>query len=147
MVMQTAQAETEHVVDLLPAFVNGSLDRVETARVQDHLDRCAACRAERVVWVAVARAVRLTWTTEEGPPPRLPEQVWAGIDKIDRLVPTGALRAGLTMREEEILRLIAEGRTNREIADALSISLRTVTTHVSNIFAKLGVTSRADAAE
>jgi DNA-binding CsgD family transcriptional regulator len=54
--------------------------------------------------------------------------------------------AGLSPREVEVLRLIAAGRTNREIADELFISDRTVARHVANIFAKLGVGSRTAAA-
>ena len=42
--------------------------------------------------------------------------------------------------------MIADGRTGREIAQALAISIRTVDTHVASIFRKLGVTSRAEAA-
>jgi ATP/maltotriose-dependent transcriptional regulator MalT len=52
---------------------------------------------------------------------------------------------GLTAREVEVLRLIARGRSNREIASALVISERTVARHVQNIFAKLRVSSRAAA--
>jgi DNA-binding CsgD family transcriptional regulator len=52
---------------------------------------------------------------------------------------------GLTSREMEVLGLIARGRSNREIASALVISERTVARHVQNIFAKLGVSSRASA--
>ncbi len=58
----------------------------------------------------------------------------------------GALPAGLTRREGEVLRLVAQGLTNREIADRLFISERTVEHHVSNLLGKLGVTSRAQAA-
>ncbi len=49
----------------------------------------------------------------------------------------------LTRREQDVLRLIAEGRTDQEIADALFLSRRTVTTHVHHILAKLGVPSRS----
>jgi ATP/maltotriose-dependent transcriptional regulator MalT len=52
---------------------------------------------------------------------------------------------GLTAREVEVLRLVARGRSNNEIAGALVISERTVARHVQNIFAKLGVSSRAAA--
>ena len=61
------------------------------------------------------------------------------------LDPDGPPAHGLTAREVEVLRLVAEGRTNREIADALVISERTVARHVSNVFTKLAVSSRAGA--
>jgi DNA-binding CsgD family transcriptional regulator len=53
--------------------------------------------------------------------------------------------AGLTGRELEVLRLLAEGRSSREIGDELFISHRTATTHVTNIFTKLDVDNRAAA--
>jgi ATP/maltotriose-dependent transcriptional regulator MalT len=52
---------------------------------------------------------------------------------------------GLTERELEVLRLVAEGKTNDEIASALVVSKHTVRRHLQNIFAKLGVTSRSAA--
>jgi DNA-binding NarL/FixJ family response regulator len=58
---------------------------------------------------------------------------------------TTATAGGLTTREVEILRLVAAGMTNREIAAALTISDHTVRRHLQNIFAKLGVPSRAAA--
>jgi DNA-binding CsgD family transcriptional regulator len=57
--------------------------------------------------------------------------------------PAGA--GGLSPREVQVLRLVATGRTNRAIAAELSISERTVERHVSNIFVKLAVSSRAAA--
>jgi DNA-binding NarL/FixJ family response regulator len=51
----------------------------------------------------------------------------------------------LTAREAEVLRLIAAGKTNRAIAQTLVISEKTVARHVSNIFTKIGVSSRAAA--
>ena len=53
---------------------------------------------------------------------------------------------GLTERELEVLRLVAEGRSNREIAVELFISPKTASVHVSNILGKLGVASRGEAA-
>ncbi len=55
-------------------------------------------------------------------------------------------RLGLTAREFEVLRLVAAGRSNREIAGELFISVKTASVHVSNILGKLGVTSRGEAA-
>ncbi len=52
---------------------------------------------------------------------------------------------GLTSREAEVLALVATGRTNRQIADELVISEKTVARHVSNIFTKLNISSRAAA--
>jgi non-specific serine/threonine protein kinase len=55
-------------------------------------------------------------------------------------------RHGLSPRELEVLRLLVAGKTDQEIADALFVGRRTVTTHTSHIFAKLGFTSRTEAA-
>jgi NarL family two-component system response regulator LiaR len=52
---------------------------------------------------------------------------------------------GLTEREMEILRLVGKGLTNKDIGQQLYISDRTVQAHLSNIFSKLGVTSRTEA--
>jgi DNA-binding NarL/FixJ family response regulator len=52
---------------------------------------------------------------------------------------------GLTPREVEVLRLIAAGQSNREIAAALFISEKTAARHVANIYAKLGISSRSAA--
>ena len=64
-----------------------------------------------------------------------------------RDLPEGAARTvgGLSAREVEVLRLIATGRTNRLIASELGISEKTVARHVSNIFTKLELSSRAAA--
>jgi DNA-binding NarL/FixJ family response regulator len=56
-----------------------------------------------------------------------------------------SLPAGLTEREVEVLRLIAAGRTNKEIAGELFLSEKTVSRHLSNIFTKVGVSSRSAA--
>jgi two-component system response regulator NreC len=56
----------------------------------------------------------------------------------------GADGGALTQRETEVLRLVALGHTNAEIADSLYLSIRTVETHRANIQAKLKVSRRAD---
>ena len=69
---------------------------------------------------------------------------FARVDELSRKpVPTTA--GGLSSRELEVLRLVAGGMTNREIASALVISEHTVRRHLQNLFAKLGVSSRSAA--
>ena len=60
--------------------------------------------------------------------------------------PRKELHEDLTKREQEVLLLISEGKSNQEIADQLFITLKTVKTHVSNILAKLEVEDRTQAA-
>ena len=66
------------------------------------------------------------------------------IDSLTRPAAAPDLR-GLTRRELQVLRLVAAGETNKAIAAELVLSQRTVDRHVSNIFAKLGVSSRVAA--
>jgi DNA-binding CsgD family transcriptional regulator len=74
----------------------------------------------------------------------------ADLDRLERIAAgAGAGRAsasaGLTRRELEVLRLIASGRSNRQIAHELFLSERTVARHVSNILGKLGLANRSGA--
>src|SRR6266576_5996013 len=85
---------------------------------------------------ALARRARI-----ELPPPG---QAAAGQD--DQPGRRAGDELGLTSRERDVLALIAEGRTDRQIAEALFISPRTVAMHVSSILAKLGVPNRGGAA-
>lgn len=52
----------------------------------------------------------------------------------------------LTPRELDVLRLIAQGKFNKEIACELGVSIKTVEKHIANVFAKLNVSSRTEAA-
>jgi NarL family two-component system response regulator LiaR len=72
---------------------------------------------------------------EERPPKPLEEQP-----------PRSSQLGGLTRREVEVLRLIATGRTNQQIARSLLVSVSTVKTHVHTIISKLGVSDRVQAA-
>ncbi|HEX5571918.1 MAG TPA: LuxR C-terminal-related transcriptional regulator, partial [Ktedonobacterales bacterium] len=81
---------------------------------------------ERVRDAFIAEAAKLL------PPARPPTQLRAAKQAF----------GGLTQREREIVQLIAEGRSNAEIAAALVLGKRTVETHISSILGKLGVTSR-----
>jgi DNA-binding CsgD family transcriptional regulator len=67
----------------------------------------------------------------------------AQVERLTRKTPEAA--GGLSARELEVLRAIATGKSNRAIANALFISEKTVARHVSNIFTKLGLSSRASA--
>jgi DNA-binding CsgD family transcriptional regulator len=68
------------------------------------------------------------------------------LDGIRSLRGRPALPDGLTSREAEVLGLVASGKSNREVAADLFISEKTVARHLSNIFAKVGVSSRTEAA-
>jgi DNA-binding CsgD family transcriptional regulator len=74
------------------------------------------------------------------------EQLGAAPDLARLRSLTGAAPHGLSARELEVLRLVASGKTNRQIAEELVVSEHTVARHVQNIFAKLGVSSRTAAA-
>jgi DNA-binding NarL/FixJ family response regulator len=78
------------------------------------------------------------------------EELGAGADliRLDSLVASAPSKSahGLSPRELEVLRHVAGGKTNRDIATELVLSERTVERHVSNIFAKLGVSTRTAAA-
>jgi len=89
---------------------------------------------------ALARRARIAL-----PPPGLPpDQSVAGQGSEPGRRTSDEL--GLTPRERDVLALVAEGRTDRQIAEALFISPRTVAMHVSSILAKLDVTNRGEAA-
>ncbi len=76
------------------------------------------------------------------------------LDRVDALrtrldsrpQPGTSFPAGLTQREVEVLRLVAEGLTDAVIAEKLFVSRRTITSHITNIFNKVGVNARAAAA-
>ena len=89
---------------------------------------------------AFARRVRLNLAgAAAARPTLLPALRGASpVDELDRFA--------LTQREREVLLLVAVGRSNSEIAQALFISSKTASVHVSNILAKLGVAGRVEAA-
>jgi DNA-binding CsgD family transcriptional regulator len=68
------------------------------------------------------------------------------LSTVDGLLGSGVDTAGLSPRELEVVRLVAAGRSNQAIATELVLSEKTVARHLSNIFGKLGVTSRTAAA-
>jgi DNA-binding CsgD family transcriptional regulator len=70
------------------------------------------------------------------------ERARAELARIGGRAPAG----GLTPTEERVAELVAEGRSNKEVADALFVSVRTVEANLTRIYAKLGIRSRAELA-
>lgn len=95
--------------------------------------REAAARCERAL-ALLAEHQNRRW---------MPPVLWDGFGQQSTLPAAPPDR--LTAREVEILRLVAAGRSNRRIADALSISPRTVERHIANIYLKIDAHSKADA--
>ena len=98
---------------------------------------------------ALVRAVRAAVAGELVMPRRLAARL---VDRLARRLPreledeAGPVQL-LSAREHDVLRLLADGLSDREIATALTISTRTVESHVSNVLHKLGVRNRAMAAD
>jgi DNA-binding NarL/FixJ family response regulator len=126
IVVLTTYADDASIMDTLRAGARGYLtkdaDRHDIARSLHSAAEGYSVLDPRV------QAALLAATAPAPPAPRSP-----------------VLPDGLTRREAEILTLIARGRTNTEIADALFLSHNTVKTHVSHIFTKTGSRDRAAA--
>ena len=98
------------------------------------------CLLKNVSGMELAAAIR---KAHAGTSTLAPEAADALVQAISSPVET---HADLTQREREVLKLMVEGMTNAEIADQLVVSLSTVKTHVSSIIAKLGASTRTEAA-
>ncbi|WEG72904.1 response regulator [Vagococcus intermedius] len=90
----------------------------------------------------IANAIRASYRGERVLEPEVTGKMMERMTRKNEPV----LHEDLTNRENEILLLIAEGKSNQEIADDLFITLKTVKTHVSNILSKLDVEDRTQAA-
>jgi ATP/maltotriose-dependent transcriptional regulator MalT len=108
----------------------------ETARTRVGIARACAALGDDDACALELDAARATFA-RLGAGPELARLDAAPVDE--------SRRAGLTGRECEVLRQVAAGRTNRQIAAELSISEHTVARHLQNIFLKLGLASRAAA--
>lgn len=86
-----------------------------------------------------------TLTPEQALATQEPETPVPQIPPSSAVQPSSPAPFALTRREHEVLRLLTEGLTNKEIAQHLVVSVPTVSTHVASIFNKLGVTSRSAA--
>ena len=128
------------------AFSYGNVYAV--ARCQWRLAEALAGGGDRERATAAARAAHATATRLGSAPLREALEALARRGRLDLGVDLPAPRtlAGLTPRELEVLRLLVEGRSNRQIAEQLFISAKTASVHVTNLLSKLGVHSRLEAA-
>ena len=95
---------------------------------------------------ALVRAVRGAYAGDLVVPRQMAARLVRGLSERARQAPpVPGAEAGISEREAEVLRLLAEGYTDREIAEALTLSPRTVETHVSSLLRKLGVANRREA--
>ncbi|MGV9247599.1 response regulator transcription factor [Streptomyces sp. NPDC003710] len=92
----------------------------------------------------IVRAVRSVLSGDAGLSPGIQRRLLERLSEPEPATPVVA-PDGLTVRETEVLVLIAEGLTNQEIARRLHVSTATVKTHINNLFAKAGLKDRAQA--
>jgi non-specific serine/threonine protein kinase len=141
------------------ALAGGEADRAatllgaaEAARERLGVDLPPHQRRDRERDAAAARALlgeaafAAAWAAGRRLAPEAARAEAAKVGHPAAVVPSPPVGHGLTPREAEVLRLVAHGKSDREIAEALFLSRRTVTTHTTNLFAKLGVTNRTEAA-
>jgi len=128
------------------AFSYGNVYAV--ARCQWRLAEALLAAGDREQATAAARAAHATATRLGAAPLRAALEALARRGRLDLGVGLREERAlaGLTPRELEVLRLLVEGRSNRQIAEQLFISGKTASVHVTNLLSKLGVHSRLEAA-
>jgi DNA-binding NarL/FixJ family response regulator len=116
-----------------------------------HLERMAYQRTEDVLR-NVLGPVAFADAWQSGVAMSIEHATAAASEFLDRLLSLATtpdrvpVSPGITARESDVLRLLVQGKSDREIADALFIGTRTVETHVSNLIAKLGVHNRTEAA-
>ena len=129
VVVLTMYAEEEHIFDLVKAGATGYLLKdADSSQIVKAIR--AIAEGESLIQPSVASKILSEFS-------RLAERKGRK---------QGRLEHGLTDREITVLKLVAEGKTNKEIANALELSEKTVKNHVRNIFHKLHVYDRTQAA-
>ncbi|MFJ8162864.1 response regulator [Streptomyces sp. NPDC096136] len=129
VVVLTTYSDDASVLDALRAGARGYLTKDADAQ---EISRALAAVRDGATSLGRAAQERLVAAAVAAEPPARPRAAAAPPD-------------GLTAREGEVLALIAEGRSNAEIARRLTIGESTVKTHINNLFAKTGVRDRAQA--
>lgn len=118
---------------LVPVFLEVQRDDAMGSTLHEELlaifRQLGADEAALVVVWAVGRAMSLERTVE---------YALSHLDAPVMLSPASAVPAGLTPREVEVLRLLAAGKSNQEIAAELVLSIRTAERHIANIYEKIG---------
>jgi DNA-binding NarL/FixJ family response regulator len=115
---------------------------------QQHIPRVAALRAQMpeaaltAAWARGRALMREQYLAEAEAAVMESQQVATSTASVVRSTP---LPAGLTAREVEVLRLLAQGLTDAQIAETLIVSTRTVNAHLRSIYGKLDVTTRTAA--
>jgi DNA-binding NarL/FixJ family response regulator len=117
----SAYDDEQYIVGLLASGAAGYLTKEEALETIVEAVRGVARGEEG--WLSRRAAAQMAAWTRKGPPHT----------------------SGLTDRELEVLRLVARGWTNEHVAEALSISERTIRFHLTNVYDKLGVSSRGEA--
>jgi DNA-binding NarL/FixJ family response regulator len=129
VVVLTTYADDESILSALQA---GALGYLTKDAGRDHIARAIHAAAAGQAILDPAVQARLVATAAPAP---------------SDVVPSRPLPDKLTAREAEVLALIATGHTNTQIARVLVVSPSTVKTHINNIFAKTGVSDRAQAVQ
>ena len=152
LVTTAAARPGDRVARALLAFIDASLarDRGDAAAARD-AGRRAANEFGEIQWpLLAAQALELAGDDEAA---RRAYRALGAVAEVRRLERdfasvegSASLQTSLTPRERELVRVIAEGKTNRAAASALSISEKAVEKHLTSIYSKLGMTSRAQLA-
>lgn len=153
ILMVTMSEEDESVVEAVRAGARGYV--LKDAEGNETLRAVrAAAGGEAIFSPAIAQRLAGYFATpaqapatEPGAPPEqeAPAEEQETSESVSSATPAPEYSAGLTAREIEVLRLVAGGMSNNQVAQTLFLSPRTVSTHLTSIYHKLGVASRAAA--
>jgi NarL family two-component system response regulator LiaR len=122
----TVHTDKEHILGILEAGAAGYLTKV-------------------VFGDDVIRAIRAILSGEAVLSPSILQKILSSVPRETTGTTTPGYRLSLTPREQFILKLAARGMSNKDIAAELNLSIRTVKTHLADIFSKMGVGSRTEA--